>query len=220
MERELNHRGPREDDRNRSWGFGSDGGRGDERRGNYGEFGQRQAERGRDRGQESSTGGWGFGTGPGSVYRPDPDRHEPTRTRGPGGGHGEQWDVRINDEGRSGWWYRGESFAGRGPQGYRRSDGRIQEDICDCLTDDPRIDARDVSVRVENGEVTLEGKVNSRQEKRDAENLCERITGVRDVHNHLRVASPQSAGRSEGGSLRENDDLGTGPQGTTAGSRT
>src|SRR6185503_8363040 len=32
-------------------------------------------------------------------------------------------------------------YAGRGPRGYQRTDERIREDVCDRLTDDPRIDA-------------------------------------------------------------------------------
>jgi hypothetical protein len=81
-----------------------------------------------------------------------------------------------------------ESYAGRGPRGYQRTDVRVWEDVCARLTDDPRVDATDVEVRVENGEVTLEGTVRSREEKRRAEDAIESISGVRDVHNHLRVA--------------------------------
>ena len=81
-----------------------------------------------------------------------------------------------------------ESYAGRGPRGYQRTDQRVWEDVCARLTDEPHVDASDVEVRVENGEVTLEGSVRSREEKRRAEDAIERITGVRDVHNHLHVA--------------------------------
>ena len=80
-----------------------------------------------------------------------------------------------------------ESFAGRGPKGYRRSDERIREDVCDRLTDDGGIDATEVEVVVNNCEVTLSGVVNSRGEKRRAEDLVEDVPGVRDVHNNLRV---------------------------------
>jgi hypothetical protein len=78
-------------------------------------------------------------------------------------------------------------YSGRGPKGYARSDQRITEDVCDRLADDPHIDASDIEVAVKNGEVTLTGSVHSRHEKRDAEDLLESISGVRDVHNHLRV---------------------------------
>ncbi len=54
---------------------------------------------------------------------------------------------------------RDESHRGRGPKGYLRSDSRINEDVHDRLTDHPRLDASDISVSVENGEVTLSGFV-------------------------------------------------------------
>ena len=81
---------------------------------------------------------------------------------------------------------------GRGPKGYIRSDNRIREDVCDRLTDDPDIDASEIDVRVANGEVTLTGTVTDRTAKRHADNLAERIGGVRHVQNNLRV-SPAGA---------------------------
>ena len=81
-----------------------------------------------------------------------------------------------------------ESYTGRGPRGYQRNDERVWEDVCDRLTDDPRVDASDIEVKVEQGEVTLEGNVRSREEKRRAEDVVEHIVGVKDVHNHLRVS--------------------------------
>jgi osmotically-inducible protein OsmY len=79
------------------------------------------------------------------------------------------------------------NYTGRGPRGYQRTDDRIREDVCDWLTDDPRIDASDVEVQVMRGEVTLAGSVRSRDEKRFAEDVVERITGVREVNNGLKV---------------------------------
>jgi hypothetical protein len=69
----------------------------------------------------------------------------------------------------------------------RRGDERIREDVCDRLTDDPRIDASDIDIAVKDGEVTLSGGVRTRDEKRFAEDLIERISGVRDVNNNLKV---------------------------------
>lgn len=83
--------------------------------------------------------------------------------------------------------WQGSSYAGRGPRGYQRGDERIREDVCDRLTDDPRIDASDVDVQVKGGEVTLAGSVRTRDEKRYTEDLIERITGVREVNNNLKV---------------------------------
>lgn len=82
------------------------------------------------------------------------------------------------------------SFAGRGPKGYRRSDERIREDVCDRLGDDPRVDATDIDVTVKDGEVILAGTVRSREEKRRSEDMAETISGVRDIQNNLRVARP------------------------------
>lgn len=78
-------------------------------------------------------------------------------------------------------------YRGRGPRGYRRSDQRILEDVCDCLSEDPYLDASDVEVTVKDSEVTLSGTVSSREEKRRAEDLVERLRGVADVHNRLRT---------------------------------
>ena len=78
-------------------------------------------------------------------------------------------------------------FTGRGPKGYQRSDERIREDVCDRLADDPHIDASDIEIGVKQGEVTLTGFVRDREDKRHAEDLAERISGVREVHNSLRV---------------------------------
>lgn len=85
----------------------------------------------------------------------------------------------------------GEQHRGRGPRGYRRSDERIREDICDMLTDDPYIDASNMEVTVKDCEVTLSGNVSSREDKRRAEDIAERISGVKDVHNSLRVSAEQ-----------------------------
>ena len=79
---------------------------------------------------------------------------------------------------------------GRGPTGYRRSDARITEDINDRLTEDAYIDASEVQVRVENGEVTLDGTVDDRRAKRRAEDNAEAISGVTHVQNNLRARQP------------------------------
>ena len=107
----------------------------------------------------------------------DPGR--PTEPRG----------IYEDDRGRIHQFEHGnETFAGRGPKGYRRSDDRIREDVCDRLTEDGRVDATDVEVVVNNSEVTLSGVVTSRGQKRYAEDIVEDVTGVREVHNNLRVS--------------------------------
>jgi hypothetical protein len=78
-------------------------------------------------------------------------------------------------------------YAGRGPKGYHRSDERIREEVCERLTADPDIDAVDVEVAVQDGEVTLSGTIRERQMKRYAEDCAESVSGVQQVHNQLRV---------------------------------
>jgi osmotically-inducible protein OsmY len=78
--------------------------------------------------------------------------------------------------------------AGRGPRGYRRSDERIREDVNYRLTDDPDLDASDIEVSVNDGVVTLRGSVDSRWDKRRAEDIAESVSGVVDVDNKLRAS--------------------------------
>lgn len=76
---------------------------------------------------------------------------------------------------------------GKGPKGYRRSDESIFEDACGRLTEHGWLDASNIELRVENGEVTLEGTVADRRAKRLAEDLVAAVRGVWDVHNRLHV---------------------------------
>jgi len=82
---------------------------------------------------------------------------------------------------------------GRGPKGYVRRDERIWEEVNERLEEDGEIDATDVLVQVDNGEVTLEGAVDDRRAKRLAEDLAESVRGVRAVHNRLRVEPRETA---------------------------
>ncbi|QCG92033.1 BON domain-containing protein [Azospirillum sp. TSH100] len=95
--------------------------------------------------------------------------------------------VKMSPQGR---------YRGVGPRNYRRSDERILEDINERLTDDHHIDASDIGVRVEGGEVTLSGTVTDRAARRRAEDIAESVSGVGHVQNDLRVASRNAPGRS------------------------
>jgi osmotically-inducible protein OsmY len=86
---------------------------------------------------------------------------------------------------------------GKGPKGYARTDERIKEDVNERLTDESMVDASEIEVDVRNGEVFLKGTVNSRQEKRRAEDIVESISGVKNVENHIKV---QQAGFKSGNS--------------------
>jgi osmotically-inducible protein OsmY len=102
---------------------------------------------------------------------------------------------------------------GRGPKGYARSDERIREDVNDRLTDDGWLDASDIEVQVSSAEVTLTGQVNSREEKRRAEDIVEAISGVKHVQNNLRVKDRMSsAGQT---STTQFGSAGSGTSGTS-----
>jgi osmotically-inducible protein OsmY len=92
-------------------------------------------------------------------------------------------------------------FAGLGPKGYKRSDERIREDVCDAFMMDPEIDASEIEIKVSDGEVTMSGTVQDREDKWRAEQLAESIPGVRDVNNTIR----SKRGGSEQSSSANND---------------
>jgi hypothetical protein len=115
-----------------------------------------------------------------------------------GGDYGGSYGGGSGTSGRYGQSWSEGPYAGRGPQGYQRSNERIHEDVCDLLTRHGQIDASGVNVRVDHGEVTLEGTVHSRHEKRLAEDLAEDLPGVREVHNRLRVESQEGEQRRGG----------------------
>ena len=79
------------------------------------------------------------------------------------------------------------SHQGKGPKGYKRSDERIHDEVCERLTRHPLIDASLVEVHVQDGEVTLTGEVLDRRMKHMAEDVADEVSGVRDIHNQLRV---------------------------------
>lgn len=106
-------------------------------------------------------------------------------------GYPYQRSFRGSEE-RSGQGYYGErrndgEHRGKGPRGYQRADERIQEDVNDRLSDDPRLDASGIEVSVTSSEVTLSGEVASRADKRRAEDCVERVSGVTNVQNNLRI---------------------------------
>ncbi|WP_224242694.1 BON domain-containing protein [Hyalangium gracile] len=109
----------------------------------------------------------GYGT---SMTRRDPSDRE----LGHGGFIGDTWRAGPQRP------------LGRAPKGYQRSDDRIREDICDRLMMS-WMNAENVDILVRNGEVTLQGTVKSRDEKRAIEALAESVLGVKDISNALRV---------------------------------
>jgi osmotically-inducible protein OsmY len=135
-------------------------------------------------------------------YRPSRGDYGSNRSREYGRGGRDWWD-RASDEVMS--WFgdedaarrRKQDYRGRGPQSYTRSDDRIREDVNDNLTDDWGVDARNVTVAVSNGEVTLDGTVSTRLQKRRAEDCAEEVSGVKHVQNNLRVQEQSTWDRNE-----------------------
>ena len=129
---------------------------------------------------------WSYGSGRGeygltrSDYGSGEDRFA--------GGRDQPTSDRDIVEGRTG------GHRGKGPRGYMRSDERIRDDVSDRLMDNDRLDASDIEVRVEESEVTLSGTVESRFAKRLAEDLADSVSGVRDVHNYLKVQGSRHEG--------------------------
>ncbi|WP_437555519.1 BON domain-containing protein [Sorangium sp. So ce367] len=97
----------------------------------------------------------------------------------------------------------------------------MREDICDQISDQPDLDASDVEVKVQSGEVILSGTVRERRFKHQLEALAERISGVVDVRNEIRLHREQQQGEartSAGSSSSERAAAST--SGVTAGSAT
>ena len=162
--------------------YGSERGQNDRVRDEY----NRSNFEGRNYDQGTGFGGGNYGSG----YN---DR------RGQGNRDRDWWD-RTSDEVSS--WFgddeaerrrewdkqRSGQHKGKGPKGYSRSDERIKEDINDRLSDDVFIDASEIDVTVNQGEVTLIGSVNGKYEKRRAEDIAEEVSGVKNVENRIKVS--------------------------------
>jgi len=105
--------------------------------------------------------------------------------------------------------------SGRGPSNYTRSDERILEDACDHLTVDRAVDAQNIQVTVQKGEITLDGTVSSRQQKRRAEDCVHDISGVKHVQNNLRINDRNDWSR--GDNDRPGSTMGSGTTGISGG---
>jgi osmotically-inducible protein OsmY len=79
--------------------------------------------------------------------------------------------------------------SGLGPKNYTRTDDRIREDVCELLTQDPDVDASEITVEVQDGQVILTGTVDSRAAKWLAEDVAETVSGVKNVVNKLKASS-------------------------------
>lgn len=142
----------------------------------YGDYGMGVDERWRGRGGEG--------------YWIDRDRDRGRQAfRGGGNAGAESYRYGWNQQGMGGIgsMTEGRGHRGKGPKNFMRSDERIREAVCEALSDDDNVDASEIEVTVKGGEVTLSGTVEDRHTKRAAEDCVERIAGVKDVQNQLKV---------------------------------
>ncbi len=179
---------------------------------NYGNYGGGERSGSRRESEQGATGyGREWGQGGSRSFSGDQDYYRRSRENQTdfGGGHGyggdrsneQNWREENSGYGNesgarenNSWSVRG-PYTGHGPQGYKRSDERIMEDVNERLTQHGHIDASMIQVKVKDGEVTLTGTVSDRQTKRMAEDLAEDCSGVKEVQNQLRVKQEnQSSG--------------------------
>jgi hypothetical protein len=85
------------------------------------------------------------------------------------------------------------NHVGKGPKGYKRTDERIRELVCEALTHDPHIDAADIEVLVRDGELALTGTVSDRWVKSAIEELAEQYVHADRIRNDLKVRDRTSS---------------------------
>jgi hypothetical protein len=117
------------------------------------------------------------------------------------GGRGEEfgsddrsWIDRCADDASKG---RTPHHRGRGPKSWARSDQRLYEEVCERLLNDRLIDARGFEVDIEDGVVTLIGRVRAPADPQLAERLVRQVPGVKDVRLELSVTAPGDEQRPE-----------------------
>jgi osmotically-inducible protein OsmY len=182
------------DDRFEDEGWGRSGGRELQGGGgeSYGRFGGgRESMRGRDLetwgrggGQERDRGWQGESQGRSSGW------YDESQGQGQGIRQGMRNVMREGREQAEGFLQntlrRVQEFVGKGPKGFTRTDERILEEVHERLSYG-YLDASEIEVTVKGGEVTLKGTVNSKQDRRIAEDAIEDVVGVKEVDNRLKV---------------------------------
>ncbi len=91
------------------------------------------------------------------------------------------------------WMHSEMGHRGHGPKNYTRPDERIREEVCEMLTYHDGVDARDIEVIVDRGEVTLAGSVTSHTMKVVALESVAAIHGVARVNDRLRESGEVDA---------------------------
>jgi hypothetical protein len=209
-------------------GSGEGGGRDFERTPYYGAMGYR--DEGPWRGEygrraESGYGGMREGYGEGrqdEVWSGEGRFGEGRMVQGQYG-QGQYGQGRYGEEGRrderyrereweSGRGRRGGLLArlfGRGPKGYKRSDERIKEDICEQLWRSESIDSSEVTIAVKEGEVILSGTVPERWMRHEIENIADDSMGVQNIDNNIRIQRQTEETSTEAASAARGTAAGT-----------
>lgn len=118
-----------------------------------------------------------------TEYAYDPDRRVGYRRADGEGSRFE--DYRTDYAMAEGAAPEGRTFAERGRKREGHSDRVLWAVIVERLEDERRLDLSDVQVLVQDGEVTLNGTVKHKADKRRIEDIAD-IDGVKNVQNNLR----------------------------------
>jgi hypothetical protein len=200
-----------------------------DQRGTYGGLGYGGSRSSFGRYGEGSFGPYGQGSGQygrdyGSRYGSDFGRSDYQNRGYQNRGDDDRGFIERVGEAVSSWFGTDEGqhrhHRGRGPKGYARSDDRIREDVSDRLGDDWLVDATEIEVAVLNGEVTLSGTVDGREQRRRAEDIAESVSGVKHVQNNIRVSGTTTAGfGNEPGTTSSSSSAASGTYGSSGTSR-
>ncbi|WP_437684123.1 BON domain-containing protein [Sorangium sp. So ce131] len=88
------------------------------------------------------------------------------------------------------------------------------------MSDHPDLDASEVEVKVQNGEVILSGTVRERRFKHQLEVLAERISGVNEVRNEIRLQREQQQNETKTSAGQSTSERTTSAGSATSGSST
>lgn len=83
-------------------------------------------------------------------------------------------------------------YSGLGPKGYNDAGDPTGQEVASRLTQHGQVDASNIEITIDNGEVLLEGTVDSEETKRLAQEALESIAGVGSVQNLLQVQTDQT----------------------------
>jgi len=111
------------------------------------------------------------------------------------------------------------SHRGKGFKGWKRSDDSIYDEIGQILEQRADIDPSDVEIKINNGEVILEGTVSDRMTKRRIEDALEMVSGIKDVQNRLRVKNDMNQGQNRQSQSDQSNQTSQSTQRTSSTSR-